>query len=176
MQRPEASEYDSYYATYIDQVPDGDILEILRRGVQETDALLRGVPAEWGRYRYAEGKWTIGEVIGHIIDAEWIFSYRALCMARGDTADLAAMDQDLYGEMSNAAERPLDSLLGELVALRGASLALFTGLDAAAHLRRGRASGCPFTVRTFPWILAGHEIHHRKVLVERYLAPLRATG
>jgi hypothetical protein len=173
MQRPDPSEYDSYYSLYVNQVADGDILEALANGVQETDALLRDVSPDWARYRYAEGKWTTSEVIGHIVDTERVFAYRALCVARGDTGDLPSMDQDQYAAGSNASDRTLVSLLDELQAVRGASVTLFANLDPSTHTRAGRASGCPFTVRTFAWIIAGHEIHHRKAIAERYLAALR---
>lgn len=174
MQRPDPNEYDSYYGLYIRQVPGGEILEVLKTSLQETVSLLRDLPAPWARFRYAPGKWTLSEVVGHVIDTERVFSYRALAIARGDSANLPSMDQDVYAAHSNAGDRPLGSLLEELAAVRRASLALFAGLDPAVHTRAGRASGSPFTVRTFPWIVAGHEIHHRKVITERYLAPLGA--
>ncbi len=176
MRRPDANEYDEYYAMYVGQVPEGDVLTTLREGVAETVKLLRGLPPEWGRFRYAEGKWTLAEVVGHIIDTERVFSYRGMCIARGETAELPSMDQEVYAAHSNAGERDLESLLDELEAERGASVALFAGMDAAAAGRQGHAAGCPFTVRTFPWLLAGHEIHHRKVIEERYLPPLRAAA
>lgn len=174
MQRPDPSEYEPYYRLYVDQAPDGDVLETLECCVRDTVALLSDVSADWVRYRYAPDKWTLGEVLGHVIDAERVFSYRAMCIARGETVDLPSMDQDVYAAHSNAGERPLASLLDELRAVRRASIALFASLDPAVATRAGRASGFPFTVRTFPWILAGHEIHHRKVVESRYLAPLRA--
>lgn len=174
MNRPDASEYNSYYGLYVGQVPDGDIFDALRQGVRDTVTLLADLPPDWARFRYAEGKWTLAEVLGHVIDTERVFAYRGMCIARGETADLPSMDQDLYAANSNAGERDLSSLLDELEAVRGASVALFAGLDPAVATRRGRASGFPFTVRTFPWIVAGHEIHHRKVIAESYLGPLRA--
>lgn len=174
MQRPDPSEYAPYYSTYIDKVPDGDIFETLESSVGETVALLCEVPAAWARYRYAPEKWTLGEVIGHVIDAERVFSFRAFAIARGETADLPAMDQDQYATHSNAGDRPLAALLDELEAARRDSLLLLAGLDPSVHTRQGRASGFPFSVRTFAWILAGHEIHHRKIIIERYLEPLRA--
>ncbi|MEE8524383.1 MAG: DinB family protein [Thermoanaerobaculia bacterium] len=174
MKRPDASEYNSYYGLYVGQVPDGDIFDALREGVRETVALLAEVPSDWAGFRYAEGKWTLAEVLGHLIDTERVFAYRGMCIARGETADLPSMDQDVYAANSNAGERGLSSLLDELEAVRGASVALFAGMDPAVATHQGRASGFPFTVRTFPWILAGHEIHHRKVIEELYLKPLRA--
>jgi uncharacterized damage-inducible protein DinB len=174
MKRPDASEYHAYYGLYVGQVPSGDVLATLKEGVRTTVALLSELPPEWAKHRYAEGKWTLAEVLGHVIDTERVFAYRGLCIARGETADLPSMDQDLYAAGSNAGDRPLRSLLDELEAVRRASVALFAGLDPAVATRQGRASGFTFTVRTFPWIIAGHEIHHRKVIEERYLEPLLA--
>ena len=174
MRRPDPSEYNEYYGLYIGQVPDGDVLEALASSVRETVAQLGDLPAEWASYRYAPDKWSLAEILEHIIDAERVFSYRAMCIARGETADLPSMDQDVYSANSNADARGLASLLEELEAVRRASILLFATLDPSTHGRSGRASGFPFTVRTFPWILAGHEIHHRKVIEERYLAPLRS--
>jgi len=174
MKRPDASEYDAYYGLYVGQVPSGDIFSTLREGVRTTVALLSELPPEWATYRYAEDKWSLADVLGHVLDAERVFAYRGMCIARGETADLPSMDQDLYAAGSNAGSRPLASLLDEFAAVRRASVALFAGMDPAVATRQGRASGFPFTVRTFPWILAGHEIHHRKVIEARYLEPLLA--
>lgn len=174
MQRPDPNEHSPYYGRYIDQVEDGDILETLVKSVAETVTLLRDVPADWTSYRYEPEKWTLGEVVGHVIDMERVFAYRALAIARGETADLPGADENGYAAASNAAERDMASLLDELKAVRGASLALFANLDPAARERTGRANGSEVSVRTFPWLVAGHEIHHRKVIVERYLEPLSA--
>lgn len=174
MQRPDASEHSPYFSRYIDQVEDGDILETLVKGVAETVTLLRDVPPDWTQYRYEPEKWTLGEVVGHVIDMERVFAYRALAIARGDQADLPGADENGYAAASNAAAREMTSLLDELKAVRGSSLALFANLDAAAFERTGRANGSAISVRAIPWLVAGHETHHRKVIVERYLEPLRA--
>lgn len=169
MRRPEPSEYDAFYRTYVDKVPAGDVLEILDREGACTVALLSGVPRERETYRYAPDKWTIRELVGHLIDTERLFAYRALAFARADPAPLPGMDQDVWAEASNAARRPLAELRDELALVRRSSVALFAGFDDAAWDRRGVASGCEFTVRAFPFIIAGHEIHHRGVLEARYL-------
>ncbi len=174
--RPAASEYDDFYHGYVDQVPAGDVLGVLGSSVEETLGLLRELPESWQRYRYESGKWTINEIIGHVIDAERAFAYRALCMARGEQGDLPAFDQDGYAAVSNAASRPSAALLGELASVRRASLTLFASFDDQALAQSGRASGFPFTVRTFPFIIAGHEIHHRRVIEKRYLAELKDVG
>lgn len=174
MQRPEYSEYDAYYRLYVDKVPDGDIFETLDTSGQHTRHLLNGAPEHWGSFRYEPGKWTLGEVIGHLVDTERVFGYRALCFARGETAELPSMDQNIYAAGSNAADRDLVSLLAEHDVVRQSTLALLRSFAPSVHLKTGTASGCPFSVRTFAWIIAGHEIHHRKVIEDRYVARLQS--
>lgn len=171
IQRPDPAEYDAFYSTYMDKVPSGDVLELLAGGLTETLELLGGVPTEMETYRYAEGKWSIREVIGHITDTERVFVYRAFCMARGESAALPGMDQLVYAQGSNAAERSLAELGVEFAAVRAASLELFRGLSDTAWSRSGIASGVSFTVRVFPFLIAGHEIHHRELLRARYIQP-----
>ena len=137
---------------------------------------LRAVPENQETYRYQDDRWSIREVIGHLVDTERLFSYRALSMARADPAELPGIDQDQWAVASNANERTLASLLEDFASVRASSVALFESFTGDIWDRRGKASGCEFTVRAFPYILAGHEIHHRRVLEELYLAPLRAQG
>lgn len=169
IQRPDASEHAPYYSTYIDKVPAGDIIEILSDGIATTVQLLQGVPPARETYCYAEGKWSPREVVGHVTDAERVFAYRALCFARGEAEPLPGMDQEVYARGSNAADRSLPALAAELTAVRHSTIELFMGFDGAMWGRSGVASGVPFTVRAFPFIIAGHEIHHRAILKERYL-------
>jgi len=168
--RPAAEDAAPYYFTYIDQVPEGDVLAVLAGGVAETRHLLEGLAPEREHHRYAPGKWTIREVLGHVIDAERVFGYRAFHMARGDRTPLPSMEPDDYAATAGADRRPVVELLDELDLVRRGHLALFGGLDAEAWERTGIASGVPFRVRALPFILAGHEIHHRRGLAERYLA------
>jgi len=170
LRRPDSEEHAPYYGLYIRQAPEGNILEIMARELEETRKLLDGLPETTETHRYAPDKWSIREIVGHLIDTEWTFTYRGLCFARADPAALPPFDQDLWARTSNAAERPLCSLLDELSALRQASLAIFRSFTDLHWSRTGVASGCPFTVRCMPYILAGHERHHRNVLVERYLS------
>ena len=176
MKRPHPSEHAEYYGLYVNQVPDGDVLEILDEEVGRTVELLGGLPPEWETYRYEPGKWSVREVMGHVVDGERLFGYRALSIARADPADLPSMDQDQWAGSSNAGDRPLAALLDDLERARRSSIAMFESFDEEMWARRGMASGFEFSVRTFPYILAGHEIHHRRVLEERYLKPLRARG
>ena len=171
MNRPDRSEYNEYYHTYISKVPDGDVCETLERGLQTTKELLGDVGRSLEAYRYAPDKWTLNEVVGHVVDAERIFGYRAMCFAREDPAELPGMDQDAYVRASGANDRGLTSLLDELELLRRSHLALFRSFDETVALRRGIASGFEFTVRALVYIVAGHEIHHRRVIEERYLTP-----
>lgn len=167
--RPGPSEHAEYYGRYIEQVPDGDIFETLRDQLPETLTLLDGLPEERETYRYADGKWSLREVVGHLVDAERMFVYRALAMARSDGADLAGMDQDEWARRSNAAARPLADLTKEWIAVRRATVHLFASFADEIADHSGRASGYTFTVRTFPWIVAGHELWHRKLIAERYI-------
>jgi len=168
--RPAPDEHDPYYSTYIDKVPDGDIVETLRSGGAEAVARLRAVPGELETFRYAPGKWSIREAVGHVVDVERMFSFRALHMARADPAPLPGMDQEVWSAASNAGERTLAALADELAAVRAATVALFGSLDEAAWSRRGVASGLEVSVRALAWIVAGHELHHRRILEERYQA------
>lgn len=169
MQRPETSEYHPYYATYISQVPDRDILTILRSGIDETAGVLANQPAAIANHRYAPGKWTVAEVINHLVDSERTFGFRAFWFARKGAGELPSFDQEPFVTAADVASRSLDSLFDEWRAVRASNLTLFETLGDEASTRTGVASGNRFTVRTFPWIIAGHEIHHRKQLNERYL-------
>jgi DinB superfamily len=169
MRRPDANEYAEYYGLYIGKVPGGDVLEVLRGGVGLTAAALDGLAPERERYRYQPGKWSLREVLGHVIDVERVFSFRALSFARRDPSRLPSMDQDVWAAGANAEARTVVSLLHDLACARASSLAILDSLPGDAWDRRGTASGCEFTVRACAYILAGHEIHHRRVLVERYL-------
>ena len=167
--RPRTDEYDPYYGTYVDKVGvDGPILELLETQEAEVQALLAAVDDQRGDYRYAEGKWSIKEVIGHLIDTERIFSYRALCFARGETQPLPGMDQDEFVEGGDFDGRSVRDLAGEYQALRRSTLALFAGFSDRQLGCRGIASGCAFTTRATAYIIAGHERHHLIVLRERY--------
>lgn len=167
-QRPRADEYGSFYSTYVDEVPDGDVLETLAAGVSLTRESLSRFLGDREIHRYAPRKWSVREVIGHVIDTERVFAFRALSFARQDPGPLRGMDQEDWARSSNAHERPLAGLAAELETVRATSLALFRSLSTAAWDRRGIASENPFTVRALAWIVAGHEIHHRRILDERY--------
>lgn len=167
--RPDDSEYNEYYRGYTSLVPDGEIVETLRHQLGDTLALLGGVETERETYRYAEGKWSLREVVGHLIDTERVFAFRALSMARQDGAELPGMDQEDWGRRNNANERPLQHLTDEWVALRRANVDLFASFDSATGRRTGIASGFVFSVRSLAWIIAGHELWHRRLIGRDYL-------
>ena len=170
LRRPAPSEHAEYYAGYIALVPDGDISAILLDQLGDTVQLLRSIPEDRETYRYQDDKWTLREVVGHLIDTERVFAYRALAMAREDEIDLPGMDQDAWSASSNAADRPLRDLVAEWVSVRRSNVHLFATLPAGSGARMGRASGHDFTVRSFPWIIAGHELWHRDLIRRDYLA------
>ncbi|UCF19617.1 MAG: DinB family protein [Gemmatimonadota bacterium] len=167
--RLQPSDYFEYYGLYVDKVPKGNVLSLLEEKHLETQELLAEIPEERADYRYASGKWSVKEIIGHLIDSERVFGYRALSFARGDPAHLPSMEQDDWAAASNAALRPLADLASEFGIVRRSHIALFAGFDDSMWKRRGTASGFEFTVRSFPYIILGHELHHLDVLRERYL-------
>jgi uncharacterized damage-inducible protein DinB len=176
IQRPDASEFLAYYGKYIDAVPDGDLLQMLRTQLDETLTLVRGLPEAEGGHRYAPGKWSIREVLSHVIDAERIFAYRALRISRGDTTPLASFDENAYVEASGADARTLADLADELEHVRLGNIALLRSLSDEALARRGTASDAEVSVRALAWIIAGHELHHRTLLRERYLSGAPAAA
>lgn len=167
--RPGTDEYAPFYAGYVSLVPDAPIAPQLETQTPNTLALLRGIPESRGDFRYAPDKWSIKEVVGHMADSERVFAYRALRIGRGDTTPLAAFDQDLLVKNSNCTRRPLADLVDELATVRQASIALFRSFDAEALARRGTASEKTVTTRALGYIIAGHELHHVKILREKYL-------
>jgi hypothetical protein len=169
-ERPRPDEYAGFYAGYVARVPPGDIVSTLRDQIGQTRALLYALTEERAAYAYAPSKWTIKEVVGHLTDVERLLSYRALRFARGDQTPVPGFDENTYVPAGRFGDRPLASLLSELEAARGSTVAMFEGLPAAAWVRRGVANGQSGSVRALAWIIAGHELHHRTLLEERYLA------
>jgi hypothetical protein len=167
---PDASEYAPYYGRYISLVRAGDILAALEEQPRETQKLLSGLSETQGHYRYAPGKWSVKELLGHLIDTERVFAYRALRIARNDRTPLAGFEQDDYVRQGNFEVQPLANLIEEFACVRRASLFLFQQLSAEAWMRRGIADQKEISVRALAYIIAGHELHHRQVLKEKYLA------
>jgi len=169
---PEPGECPEYYFLYIRLAPEQDILAALASEMERTQSFLATIPSEAETTSYQPGKWSVREVVGHIIDVERVFTNRAFHFARLGAQSLPGMDQDEYNDASNARGRPLKDLAAELQAVRGGTLALFNGFSDLEWTRVGTGSGYPFQVRTFPYILAGHELHHRGILQEKYLPGL----
>jgi DinB superfamily len=167
--RPVKGDYGEYYKKYIDLVKGDDIFRILIEQNIDSQNILNSFSENKGNYKYAEGKWTVKEVIGHLIDVERIFAYRALCIARGETKPLPGMDQDLYVSNGNFNTRQLFDLNYEFRLLRESNILLFGSFDKSVLQNRGNASGYDVTVLALMFMTAGHEKHHLKILTERYM-------
>jgi uncharacterized damage-inducible protein DinB len=166
--KPAAGEFAAYYSRYIDLVPDGDVLGTLASQIRTTVHALRAISDADSLKRYAAGKWSIREVLGHVIDGERIFAYRALRFARNDQTPLAGFEQDDYIAPAKFDSRPWGELIAEFEVVRQSSLAMFRGLDQEAWSRRGTAAENPMSVRAVAYVIAGHERHHMNVLREKY--------
>ena len=166
---PDRTEAAPYYFTYIDQVPEGDIRDLLEAQGRETLDLLAGISDAESRHRYAPGKWSVREVVQHLCDCERLFVFRAFWFARGFDSALPSFDQTTAAAGACADARSWDALVEEFRAVRAATVAFFRSLPPDAWARRGIASDSPFTVRALAYLSAGHVIHHAKILRERYL-------
>ncbi len=166
---PDRTEAAEYYFTYIDQVPPGDIRQVLGAQGAETLALYETISDERSRHRYASDKWSIREVASHVNDAERVFVHRALWFGRGFETSLPSFDQNVAIASAAADARSWRSHVDEFRAIRAATLAFFEDLPADAWSRRGMAGGNPFTVRALAFIIAGHVAHHARIVRERYL-------
>lgn len=168
--RPQPDEYAPYYGRYISLVQGDDILDTLDQQRRQTMMLLCGRDDEEGDFRYAPDKWNAKEVLGHVCDTERIFAYRALRFSRGDATPIEGFEQDDYVKNGPFAQRPLADLVEDFIGVRRATLSLLRNLDEAAWLRRGSANKNEVSVRALAYIIAGHELHHRRILEEKYFA------
>ena len=166
--RPEPGEYAPYYETYISKVKGSDILSILEAQRLQMAQLFAAHSERDGNFRYAPDKWAVKEALGHVIDSERIFVYRALRIARGDQTPLPGFEQDDYVRGGNFSGRTLVELAEEFELVRLATVAFFKSLQKEAWQRRGVANEKEVTVRALAFIVAGHELHHRLILEERY--------
>jgi uncharacterized damage-inducible protein DinB len=170
IEKPREGEYPAYAHIYIDLLPDdGMILKHLAENFEATRRFVESIPRDRLLYRYAEGKWTIKEILGHVVDDERIYAYRALRFARNDSTELPGFDQDHYARYSDANQREVEDLLDEFSLVRRSTIALFESLDAAALVRTGVADGKSVSVRALAYHIAGHELRHRNIIRERYL-------
>ena len=164
------SEYASYYGAYIAQVSDEyALVEELEISVHRLVKFVREIPMDKFDYSYAEGKWTIKDILLHLIDAERIFAYRALRFARNDKTELPGFDENNYVDEANANSRSIQDLLTELLVVRQSTLTLFKSFSEEQLLRIGVASNNPMSVRALGFVIIGHQNHHQKIFQERYL-------
>ena len=166
--RPEPGEYAPYYDRYISLVAGADILGTLDAQRRQTMLLLSGRDESDGNFRYAPDKWNAKEVLGHVCDTERVFAYRALRIARGDQTPMEGFEQDDYVKNGPFAREPLEEIVEDYIAVRRATLTLLRNLDEAAWMRRGVANKNEVTVRALAYMMAGHELHHRRILEEKY--------
>lgn len=165
---PSKNEYGEFYHKYVDHLDRDNIIDILINQRDETSAIINSLDQEQALHRYANDKWTVKEVIGHIIDTERTFAYRALCFSRGDSHELHGFDQDEYVDGANFNERSLENLEEEYTAQRNSNISLFSSFTEEILNRKGIASNNRMTVRSIPFIIAGHERHHLKILKSKY--------
>lgn len=169
MKKSQIEHLPEFYKRYVNQVDSDDLLDFLVKSHEVTQQLIAGLSEEKGLYRYAEGKWSIKELLNHIIDTERIMTYRALCFARGDKNKLPGFEENEYAPNSRADRRTLADLSAELKIVRESSIALFKSFDEEMWQGSGIASNSLISVLALGYVVAGHEVHHRKVLIERYL-------
>jgi hypothetical protein len=167
--RPQPGEYAPYYEKHLSQIESNDIFSTLDDQRRQMLLLLSGRTEADGDLRYAPDKWSLKEVLGHINDTERIMAYRALRIARGDATPLAGFEQDDYVRNGPFSDRSLADLIEDYIAVRRATITLFRNLDEAAFARRGVANKNDVTVRALAYIIAGHELHHRRIIEEKYL-------
>jgi uncharacterized damage-inducible protein DinB len=169
MTRPDFKSVPSFYKSYVEHVLDMELLQALKHAGHLLQETLRAIPEEKGTYRYAQDKWTIKEMLNHMMDAERVFTYRALRFSRNDQTPLPPFDENGYAVQANAHGRSLQQIAGEMLRLRQTTIDLYSSFTARMLSREGTASNQKISVLNLGYIIAGHEIHHRKVLLERYL-------
>jgi hypothetical protein len=174
--RPTSDEYPPFAAQYVNGVPGDDPISVLSDQIAKTTKMLASFGEAGSSFRYAAGKWSVKEMVVHISDTERILSTRLLRIARGDSSPLPSFDQDLYVVNSNADNRTLANIVQEFQSVRAASIALLSSLRAEAWSRRGTASNAPCTPRGLAFLLAGHELHHVRILEQHYLTGLAAKA
>jgi hypothetical protein len=167
--RPKQGEYPEFYKPYISKLDSDDLLVTLEEAHRQSLALFGSFPEDKWEYRYAEGKWSVKELLGHLLDAERIFSTRALRFSRNDQTPLPGFDQDDYVPQSNVEHRTVPDLLQEWTWIRKANISMFENFSSEMLTRVGEASGWPISVMAIGFVMAGHELHHQEVFRERYL-------
>ncbi len=169
MNKPNTEEVAEWYHGYINRVEDGTAMAELRQQELSFMPFILSIPEEKGSYAYAEGKWSIKEIISHLIDTERVFCYRGLAISRGEQNPIPGFDQDVYVEHSKANDMSFSDLAAEFMAVRKASIAFYKQIDDDTSKLIGKVSGGPMSVRSTAYIIAGHLMHHKEVLEEKYL-------
>jgi DinB superfamily len=167
--RPLETEYAPHFHTYISKVPNNNLIEALNDSYEKLLDLLLALPKEKYEYRYAPGKWSITELLAHLIDCERVFAYRALVFARNDQAALPGFDEDEYATAYSIINRSMNSYIEEYKHLRKSNILFFGGLTDEMGLRKGVSNGKEISVRALGFAISGHELHHMQVIRERYL-------
>ena len=171
--RPLPGEYSDGLAPYILEAPEGDVLALLRAQSGEVAVLFAELTEAQGAFRYAPGKWSLKDLLQHLSDAERIFAYSCLRIARGDTTPLPGWEEDDYARTAHAEDRSVADLLADFQATRQASLELFRSLPDSAWANKGTSNGKPISARSVPYLCLGHAAHHLAIIRERYLPGLR---
>lgn len=169
IQRPLQNEYPDYYLPYIELVPEGDLVQLLQENLKEVENLFKGLSEEEALSRYAPGKWSVKEVLGHITDTERIMSYRLLRVSRGDQTPLAGFNETDYVQAAQTNSLPMEAILEDFKTTRNATITLIQHTPKEAWANIGNANGMAITTRAIAYIIAGHQIHHCKIVRERYL-------
>jgi uncharacterized damage-inducible protein DinB len=167
--KPELADVPLFYKAYVENVKDMDVLEALSQSSAVALKVFRSIPEELGEFRYAEGKWSIKELLNHMMDAERIFAYRSLRFSRNDKTPLAGFEENDYAPLANAHARSISELSSEMERLRASTIDLFTSFSPEMLRREGSANNNKISVLHLGYVIAGHETHHRKMIVERYL-------
>jgi len=169
LSKPQPEEYLEHFEPYIREVPEGELISLLELQPEEAMLKLGALSNEAGNYKYAEGKWSLKEVLGHITDTERVMSYRLLRIARGDQTPLPGFNEELFVNHANFERLSIQQLLKDFITVRNSTLSLVRQLDGEAWQRVGTASGGPVSSRALAYIIAGHAIHHFRIIRERYL-------
>ena len=170
MSRPDLTTLPQFYKRYVEHVKHFELLEAFNVSSTKTIALVKSLSEEQGEHRYAPGKWSIKELLCHMVDTERIMSYRALRFARNDKTPLQGFEENDYAPEANAGNRTLESIADEMIRLRATTVDLFASFTEEMLMRKGLANNVEFSVLTIGYIISGHESHHRNILIERYLA------
>ena len=175
MPRPQFSEYGTFFQRYIDYAPGHDAREVLNDSLAPLEQFLSTIPEAKLHYAYSEGKWTVAQLLQHVIDAERVFAYRAMCISRGEEQGLPGFDENIYAANAPAKDRTLGDLVEELLLVRKTTIILYQHINEENLFRQGIASNHPITPNALAFITVGHVMHHQKILNERYLSAIASA-